>query len=100
MVLSLVTKEECMRAVRFKATDYGKLEKTGFQTWEIKNKEGIKCKWMQREKVTFIEFKITTFTGRIIDLEHEIRQTITNTKCKFQDFHCRPVEKRRSVLVW
>ena len=95
-----VTKEECHKAVRFKTTDYGRLEKTGYHTWEINNNEKFNCRWLQKEKNTYIEFKVTTFNGKIIDREHEIQQTITDTKCDFLNYLCRPAEKSKSVLVW
>ena len=96
----LVTKQECMNAVKKKKSKYGRLVKAGVHRWQTDNIKPYRCLWWRDKIVKFTQFTVSQYIGVLKGEDKKIQQMLTATVCFVENQFCIPKEQPSTVLVW
>ena len=96
----MVSKAECITAMRNKFSKYGPLTNIRADVWETKNSKVYLCSWLRTKVVRFTRFRLRVIKGSQVGDDKIVHQTLTGTKCYVATRACRPMERPKSIIVW
>ena len=95
-----IPKLECQKAATLKRTIYGNLQQVGHNRWRTAVTKQYSCSWMKETVVSFYKFTITEYPAILEGDDRKIHQSLTTTKCIYNNFFCKPVESPHTEIVW